>query len=96
MFGWRKHIENIDCKDCSDSEHHVCHHRKKKCIKEVREGEKCLIQYNKDKKTIEMGLYSGNVVKVMKNEDSDHNIIICVGESRYIIPKETAEKIEVK
>jgi Fe2+ transport system protein FeoA len=51
---------------------------------------------NKDRKTLEMGLFSGALVTVIKNHPNDANMVIAVGESRYIIAKDTAQKIQVR
>jgi Fe2+ transport system protein FeoA len=51
---------------------------------------------NKDKKTLEMGLFSGALVTVLQNRPRDANMVVAVGESRYIIDKEAAQKISVR
>lgn len=51
---------------------------------------------NRDKKTLEMGLFSGAHVAVLKNRPRDANMVVAVGESRYIIAKESAEKVMVR
>ena len=57
---------------------------------------KYIVKFNPDKKTIEMGIYAGSIISVQKNELDDPNIIVAVGESRYIIPRKTAEQILIK
>lgn len=59
-------------------------------------GSKYIVKFNPDKKTIEMGIYSGSIISVQKNDLDDPNIIVAVGESRYIIPRKTAEQILIK
>ncbi|MCK4654308.1 MAG: ferrous iron transport protein A [Candidatus Cloacimonetes bacterium] len=59
-------------------------------------GNKYIVKFNPDKKTIEMGIYAGSIISVQKNEFDDPNIIVAVGESRYIIPRKTAEQILIK
>jgi len=54
-----------------------------------------LIVSNKDRKTLEMGLFSGASVRVLKNRPRDANMVVATGESRYIISKESAAKIKV-
>jgi len=51
---------------------------------------------NNDKKTVEMGIYTGTTVMVQKNDRSEPNIVVAVGESRYIIPRDLAKKILIK
>jgi Fe2+ transport system protein FeoA len=51
---------------------------------------------NSDRKTLEMGLFTGALVKVIKNRPGDANMVVAAGESRYIISKEAAAKIQVR
>lgn len=51
---------------------------------------------NPDRKTMEMGIYNGSVITVQKNEQTDPNIVVGVGESRYIIPRILAKTILIK
>ncbi len=57
---------------------------------------KYIVRFNPDKKTIEMGIYAGSIISVQKNELDDPNIIVAIGESRYIIPRKIAEQILIK
>ena len=59
-------------------------------------GNQYIVKFNPDKKTIEMGIYAGSIISVHKNELDDPNIIVAVGETRYIIPRKTAEQILIK
>ncbi|MBC8206222.1 MAG: ferrous iron transport protein A, partial [Kiritimatiellaeota bacterium] len=51
---------------------------------------------NRDRKTLEMGLFTGAHVTVLKNRPRDGNMLVAAGESRYIIDKEAAAKIQVR
>ena len=51
---------------------------------------------NSDRKTLEMGLFSGALVNVIKNRPGDANMVVAAGESRYIISKEAAAQIRVR
>ena len=51
---------------------------------------------NNIQKYIELGMYHGNTVKIIKNDHSDRNLIIAVGESRYILSKNIAQNIMVR
>jgi Fe2+ transport system protein FeoA len=51
---------------------------------------------NGDRKTLEMGLFSGAAVRVIKNRPNDANLVIAAGEGRYILSKEAARKIQVR
>jgi len=59
-------------------------------------GSRHSIILNPDKKTIEMGIFNGSIITVHKNEATDQNIVVGVGNSRYIIPKSIAEKIIIQ
>jgi len=65
-------------------------------LSEAEVGRRYSIILNPDKKTIEMGIFNGSIITVHKNEFSDQNIVVGVGNSRYIIPKTIAEKIIVQ
>lgn len=56
---------------------------------------KVTILANPDRKTVEMGLYPGASASVVKNEPNNPNIIVSVGECRYIIAKSIADNILV-
>jgi len=43
-----------------------------------------------------MGLFTGARVNVIKNRSGDANMVVAAGESRYIISKEAATKIQVR
>lgn len=60
------------------------------------QGANVVVVSNSDKKTLEMGLFSGALVCVMKNRPNDANMVVAAGESRYIISKEAAAKIQVR
>jgi len=51
---------------------------------------------NPDKKTMEMGLFRGAPVSVVKNSPGDPNMVVAVGRSRYMISRTTAETIAVR
>ena len=65
-------------------------------LSDFAQGADVVVISNSDRKTLEMGLFVGAVVHVMKNRSKDANMVVAVGESRYIISKETAQKIQVR
>jgi len=65
-------------------------------LNEAEVGKKYIILCNPDVKTMEMGLYRSGMVTVHKNEEDNPNIVVGVGESRYIIPRELAQKIIIR
>jgi len=59
-------------------------------------GNKYIILNNPDIKTMEMGIYRGGIITVHKNEEDNPNIVVGVGDSRFIIPRELAGRIHIK
>lgn len=64
-------------------------------LSDFAQGAHIVVVSNKDRKTLEMGLFTGALVTVLKNRPRDANMVVAVGESRYIIAKEAAAKIQV-
>ena len=106
MFGWKSGRKHKDCgkhnHNCPEKRHgkgHGCrHHGRSHCIflNEATVGHKYRVITNPDKKTMEMGIYHSGIITVHKNEESNPNIVVGVGESRYIIPRDLAKRIVVK
>jgi Fe2+ transport system protein FeoA len=65
-------------------------------LSDFAQGADVVVISNGDRKTLEMGLFSGALVHVMKNRPGDANMVVAAGESRYIISKEAAAKIQVR
>jgi Fe2+ transport system protein FeoA len=64
-------------------------------LSDFAQGADVVVVSNKDKKTLEMGLFTGALVTVLQNRPSDANMVVAAGESRYIIAKDAASKIQV-
>ncbi|MBN1554759.1 MAG: ferrous iron transport protein A [Phycisphaerae bacterium] len=60
------------------------------------EGEGGVIVSNGDLKSMEMGLYLGAYVEVLKNHHRDSNMVVAVGPARYAIARSTARLIFVQ
>lgn len=65
-------------------------------LSDFAQGADVVVMSNSDRKTLEMGLFTGALVHVMKNRPNDANMVVAAGESRYIISKEAAAKIQVR
>ena len=65
-------------------------------LSEAIENYKYIVRLNPDKQTIEMGIASGSMIFVQKNDLNEANMIIGLGETRLIIPRKSAELIKVK
>ena len=76
---------------------HKCHCRGQKIsLSTAAVGSRHCVITNPDKKTVEMGIFNGSIITVHKNEVSDQNIVVGVGNSRYIIPKTIASEIIIQ
>lgn len=64
-------------------------------LSDFAQGADVLVISNGDRQTLEMGLFTGASVQVIKNRPNDANMVVAAGESRYIISKEAAQKIRV-
>ena len=65
-------------------------------LNECSNGDQALVTGNPDKKTRELGIFSGVMINVIKNNDGHANMIIGVGDARYAIAKKVAQLICVK
>ncbi|MEI7851798.1 MAG: FeoA family protein [Kiritimatiellales bacterium] len=65
-------------------------------LSDFAQGADVVVISNSDRKTLEMGLFTGALVHVMKNRPGDTSMVVAAGESRYIISKEAAAKIQVR
>lgn len=104
MFGWGQGRKNRNCKRHKHGEERLgkaggrCH-RGAPCrinLDKAEIGRRYLVIINPDKKTMEMGIYHSAVITVHKNEEGNPNIVVGVGESRYIIPRDLAKRIIIK
>jgi len=53
------------------------------------------ITCNNDHKTVERGLYTGVQVKILRNEMNEPNLIVAVGDARYVLDRRIAKRIKV-
>lgn len=55
-----------------------------------------LITCNHDHKTVERGLYTGVQIRVLRNEPGEPNLVVAVGDARYVLDRRIAERIRVR
>ncbi len=65
-------------------------------LAELPEGQRAKIVVNPDEQTVGMGLFSGQIIRMSKNDASEDNLVVCVGETRLIVPKKTGQAIVVR
>ncbi len=65
-------------------------------LSELSTGSEALITCNNDIKTIERGLYHGKKVSAFRNEPGEPNLVVAVGDSRYVMDRRVARLIKVR
>ena len=94
MFGrFRKRKCQQRCGRIAGEDEGICYAHP---LSDFAQGANIVVVSNSDRKTLEMGLFSGALVSVIKNRPNDANMVVATGESRYIIAKEAAVKIQVR
>ena len=53
------------------------------------------ITSNNDHKTVERGLCTGVKIKVLRNELDEPNLIVAVGDARYVLDRRIARRIKI-
>jgi len=76
----------------------ACHCSRGDCItlEKLGEGLNARVTCNNDLRTIERGLYHGVEVSVMRNAEGEPNIVVAVGDSRYVLDRRIASLIRVR
>lgn len=75
-----------------------CHCQSGDCVSlsELGAGRDAVITCNNDIKTIERGLYHGCRISVFRNEAGEPNLVIAVGDARYVMDRRLALLIKVR
>ncbi|NLW18725.1 MAG: ferrous iron transport protein A [Candidatus Cloacimonetes bacterium] len=76
----------------------ACHCKAGDCIglDGLQSGREALVTCNNDIKTIERGLYHGKKVMSQRNVAGEPNIVVAVGDSRYVLDRRIARMIRVR
>lgn len=64
-------------------------------MSDITEGNEGVVTCNNDLRTIERGIYSGAKISIFRNESDEPNIIVAVGDARYVLDRRIAETIRV-
>ncbi len=104
MFKWRNKFNRKDKNcghGCGGGQHgkghgHCGGGQNVDGLSNIREDKRCIILNNPDKQLVELGMFEGSVVRMVKNDEHDENIVVASGESRFIVPRATANEIIVK
>ncbi|MDD2331294.1 MAG: FeoA domain-containing protein [Candidatus Cloacimonetes bacterium] len=65
-------------------------------LEQVPEGRQATVYCNSDLRTIERGLACGASVYMIRNETEEPNLIVAVGDARYVLDRRVAHKIRVR
>ncbi len=102
MFGLRRNFKHSISANCCGNQQRKGggqgERKFRNCISlsETLENNKYIVRLNPDKQTMEMGIASGSVIFVHKNDINEANLVVGIGETRLIIPRKSAELIKVK
>lgn len=78
--------------------HHgrTCPYKDYQTLNQVQENEAVMVVCNPDKKTLEMGIFPGAKVIMMRNFDTEQNLIIAIENGRFIVARNIANRIKIK
>jgi Fe2+ transport system protein FeoA len=62
----------------------------------LNQGQSGTVYSNNDLHTIERGIYIGAKITILRNETEEPNLIVAVGDSRYVLDRRIAQKIDVR
>jgi len=90
MFGRRRRMRGHEhaCY-CPDGKTPPC------SLAECPESARVRVLANPDRQTLELGLYPGAMVRVMRNHHGDPNLVVGFGDSRFILVRAIADSILV-
>ena len=76
----------------------VCPCQRGDCLplSELTEGINGTVYCNNDLRTIERGIYVGAKISIFRNEKDEPNIIVSVGDARYVLDRRIAQNIRVR
>ncbi len=65
-------------------------------LSDLSQGKSGTVYCNNDLRTIERGIYMGARITIFRNESEEPNIIVAVGDSRYVLDRRIAKHIGVR
>jgi len=74
----------------------VCEQGECFTLDKLPEGVDAFITCNHNLKTIERGLYLGMQISMFRNDTTEPNIIVAVGDARYVLDRRIARDIRVR
>ena len=85
-FGWPKRKASRAC--CREQ-------GAQRPLSECHAGEKGVVLSNADHRTTELGFRHGAELEVVRNDEGDDGLVAIVGDSRFVIPRESAAHIVI-
>ena len=65
-------------------------------LSDCPEGVRSVVVANSDHRAMELGLFPGACVTVMRNRDREGSVVVAVGDARYALDREAAREILVR
>lgn len=65
-------------------------------MSDLSKGKSATVYCNSDLRTIERGIYLGALITIFRNDPDEPNIIVAVGDSRYVLDRRIAKDIRVR
>lgn len=65
-------------------------------LEKLPEGSEAIILCNQNLSTIERGLYLGMKISMFRNDTDEPNVIVAVGDARYVLDRRIAMNIRVR
>ncbi|NLK50415.1 MAG: ferrous iron transport protein A [Candidatus Cloacimonetes bacterium] len=65
-------------------------------LTQLQTGQSALVSRNSDLRSIERGMYHGMQVNMFRNEPGEPNLIVAVGDARYVLDRRIAALIMVR
>lgn len=65
-------------------------------MSDLSKGKSATVHCNGDLRTIERGIYLGAHITMFRNDPEEPNIIVAVGDSRYVLDRRIAKEIRVR
>ncbi|HPB18805.1 MAG TPA: FeoA family protein [Candidatus Cloacimonas sp.] len=76
--------------------HGVCKAGQCLPLDQLPEGCNAVVIHNNNLKIIERGLYIGAQISMFRNDDDEPNVVVAVGDARYVLDRRIAKTIKVK
>ncbi len=64
-------------------------------MSDMSQGRTGTVHCNSDLRTIERGIYLGAKISIFRNELDEPNLIVAVGDSRYVLDRRIAKNIRI-